>query len=388
MRPKVSVIVPIFNTRHFLAKCLRSIAQQSLAEIEIICVDDGSTDGSDAVVAALQATDPRIMLLRHGRNRGLGAARNTGVRAARADYIASVDSDDFIDAGMLKALLDAATAGDFDVVASGLREVNEQGETLRTIIPQDRTIIIEGQHSDVFAITDPSVCTKLWKRSVYTDNNLYFDETTFYEDLGWTYPALLKSRRIRILGAAYYNYLLRPGSTTHSIGWRNLTDHVATFELLRRALVANGVARQHAESFRKLIRQTLKYHAGKALEVGAAGEEQLRYLRCILAIKQAYMLSGDVGDAPPDAPAIIHAIEFDPPDPRDTTVGRQRESIDSLTALVREAALLLRLPLWLSGPLSRSCIVLGRLGRQPALTRYGLRLRRLRRQVRRISLMR
>jgi glycosyltransferase involved in cell wall biosynthesis len=385
MPPKVSVIVPIFNTRRFLATCLRSIAEQSLADIEIICVDDGSTDGSGEVVAALAAADPRIVLLRHEGNRGLGAARNTGVRAARADYIAAVDSDDYIDPAMLKALHDAAIAGDFDVVACGRREVNEQGETLRTIIPQDRTIIIENQHSDVFAITDPSVCTKLWKRSIHTDNDLYFDETTFYEDLGWTYPALLKSRRIRILGEAYYNYLLRPGSTTHSLGWRNLTDHIANFELLRRALVANGVAAQHADPFRNLVRQTLKYHAGKALELGGAGEDQLRYLRCILAIKQAYTLPGAVDDALGDAPAIIHAIEFDPPDARDAIIGRQEDRIGHLTALVRDAARLLRLPLWLSGPLSRSCIALGRLGRQPGLTRYGLSLRRLRRQIQRIS---
>ncbi len=381
MGPRISVIVPLFNTKAYVATCLRSIQAQTFPDIEIVCIDDGSTDGSHEVVLALQAADPRIRLLRHESNRGLGAARNTGVRAARGDYIASVDSDDFIDPAMLAVLHAAAIAGDFDVVASGLREVNEQGETLRTIIPLDRTIIIEGCHSDVFAITDPSVCTKLWKRSVFTENDLYFDETTFYEDLGWTYQALLKSRRIRILGQAFYNYLLRHGSTTHSIGWRNITDHIANFELLRQALEVNGVAPQHAASFRNLVRQTLKYHAGKAVDLGGTGEDTLRYLRCILAVKQAYTLPGSGGDPLPDATAIIHAIEFDPLDPRDATLRWQQASIVRLTALLHDAASLLRRPLWRLSPLSRCCIALGRLSGQRAWLRRGMRMRRLQRQM-------
>ncbi len=381
MRPIVSVVVPVFNTRRYLEACLRSIAAQTLAEIEIICVDDGSTDGSHEVVAALQATDPRIRLLRHERNRGIGAARNTGVRAAQADYITAVDSDDTIEADMLAAMHAAAIEGDFDIVTCGMREVNEQGETLRTIIPQDRTIIIEGAHRDVFAITNPSAATKLWKRTLHTDNDLYFDETTLYEDLGWTYRALLRSRRIRILGAAYYNYLLRPGSVTHSLGWRNLTDHIATFELLRRALVEEGVARDHAEPFRNLVRQTLKYHAGKALEAGGTNEDTLRYLRCILAIRRAYTLPDEAAEALPDAAAIIHAIEFDAVDARDTRLREQQARIDRSEATMREAASLLRMPLALAGPLSRLCIALGHLSGQAGPMRYGLRLRRLRRRL-------
>lgn len=382
MVPKISVIVPIFNTRPYLLKCLRSIQEQTFADIELICIDDGSTDGSHEAVAALLDADRRIRLLRHSANRGLGAARNTGVRAARGDYIASVDSDDSIDPGMLAALHAAATAGDFDVVASGLREVNERGETLRTIIPQDRTIIIDDRHDNVFAITDPSVCTKLWKRSVFTGNDLYFDETTLYEDLGWTYQALMASRRIRILGQAHYNYLLRPGSTTHSIGWRNLTDHIAAFELLRQALELHGLAAQHAEPFRNLVRQTLKYHAGKALDLGGHGEDTRRYLRCILAVKQAYVQPDSGGQPLADAAAIIDAIEFDPPDPRDAMLQRQQETVERVNAVLRDVA---SLPLWMLGPLSWSCVALGRLGRRRELFRRGLRMRRLGRQLQRIA---
>lgn len=385
MCPVVSVIVPFYNTRRFLAKCLASITAQSLDAFEILCVDDGSTDGSAELVESLSKTDPRIRLLRHGRNRGLGAARNTGVRAARADYIAQIDSDDFIDPTMLEVLHATAIAGDFDVVASGRREVNEQGDVVRTIIPEDRTILVEEAHRDVFAITDPTVCTKLWKRAIFTDNDLYFDEATFYEDLGWTYRALLKSRRIRIFGAAYYNYLLRPGSTTHSMGWRNLADHVANFELLREALEANGVAAAHAESFRNLVRQTLKYHAGKAFELGGPTEDTLHYLRCIFAIKQAYVLPGEFGRSLPDAEAIIHAIEFDPEDARDAALREQGARIEELTALLREMASLSRVPLSLLGPLSRAAIAMGRFGRRPGLVQRGLRLRDLRRQFHRFD---
>ncbi len=322
----------MYNTEKYLHKCLTSIQAQTLADLEIICVDDGSVDASCAVVEALAAKDQRIRLLRHERNRGQGAARNTGVRAARAGYIASVDSDDFIDPDMLAALHGAAIAGDFDVVASGMREVNEQGAILRTITPAARTIIIEDSHDDVFAITDPSVCTKLWKRSIYTDHNLYFHETSFYQDLGWTYPALLVSRRIKILDQAFYNYLIRTGSTTHSFGSRNIGDHIVTFEALRQALEFNGVGRQHASSFRNMIRQTLKYHAVKTLEIGGENPETLNYLRCLLAIKNAYVLPAEASEALPDAAAIIHAIEFDRPDVRDALPRDQADRLDAQLA--------------------------------------------------------
>ena len=84
MKPAVSVVVPVHNTARLLPGCLASITAQTLRDIEIICVDDASTDGSAAVLRALAQQDPRIRILTHAANQGVGPARNTGVRAARA----------------------------------------------------------------------------------------------------------------------------------------------------------------------------------------------------------------------------------------------------------------------------------------------------------------
>ena len=91
---RVSVIIPVYNTEKYLRECLESVASQTLKAIEIICVDDGSTDQSGAVIVGYMEKDPRIRLLRQ-ENSGSGAARNRGIRSARGEYIAFLDADDY-----------------------------------------------------------------------------------------------------------------------------------------------------------------------------------------------------------------------------------------------------------------------------------------------------
>jgi glycosyltransferase involved in cell wall biosynthesis len=114
------VVVPIHGTESYVERCLRSLMAQSMADLEIVCVDDASPDRSATIVRHLARTDARIRLLRHGRNRGLGGARNTGIAAARGTYVTGVDSDDFVRPTMMEKHWLASANGSIDVVACGI----------------------------------------------------------------------------------------------------------------------------------------------------------------------------------------------------------------------------------------------------------------------------
>lgn len=119
--PRVSVIVPAFNAQATIAEAVRSALGQTLRDLEVIVIDDGSTDGTAATVAALAAADPRVRLLRHSGNRGAGAARNSGLQAARAPWLAPIDADDVMEPFRLERLCAAADATGADFIADNLR---------------------------------------------------------------------------------------------------------------------------------------------------------------------------------------------------------------------------------------------------------------------------
>ena len=313
MKPSVSVIVPVHNTERLVVACIASITAQTLRGIEVICVDDASTDGSLAVLRRLSQQDPRIRILTHDTNQGVGAARNTGVRAARADYVAQVDSDDTIDPDMLATLHAEAVAGDFDVVCCGARVVDEAGRVLDTWVRPEATVIVTGRHRDVFDLADPMAWNKMWKRSVFTDHDLWFPSQTRHEDLGWTYHALMKARRIRTIARPLYNYLLRTESLSHGFDVAHLVDHVVIFERMRAAMIAEDLVAGNAASFARAVHGALSHHAHKARDFGPPGQETLCYLRAILAIKRAYLDADRSGEVSMDAAQITAAIDA-PPD--------------------------------------------------------------------------
>ena len=112
---KISVIVPVYNVENYLIQCLDSIINQTLKDIEIICVDDCSPDNSIEILEEYKNKDNRISIIRHSNNQGLGPARNTGLKHANGEYISFVDSDDYIDKNFLFYLYSTAKKYDSDV---------------------------------------------------------------------------------------------------------------------------------------------------------------------------------------------------------------------------------------------------------------------------------
>lgn len=222
---KVSVIIPIYNTAEYLPECLDSVISQTLKEIEIICVDDGSTDDTPQILEEYALRDERIKII-HKENGGLVAARKTGVMAAKGPYVAFVDSDDWIEKEMYEQLYHIAEEYHVDMVTCGFfLEGNYTTQHMDTIAQgiyegqdmlwlRDKAIYNLQEHSSGLKA---SLCYKLFKRELIQDAQCKIpDEITMAEDKMCLLTALLECNSVYVYHKSFYHYRIRANSIVHT----------------------------------------------------------------------------------------------------------------------------------------------------------------------------
>lgn len=224
-KPKVSVIVPVYDVEDCLERCVDSLAGQTLGNIEIILVDDGSTDRSGEMCDEYASRDGRIQVI-HTVNRGLSCARNRGIAAARADYIMFVDSDDWVEPDFCELPYRTAVDHGAELVIFGIDPRYDDG-TERILRPVSRQ---EGEVSRLAAMKmlfDADVSSYAWNK-LYARRlfeGVGYPEGKYYEDIGTTHLLIGKAESIRYISAKLYHYSYRrPGSITASAGDRKIRD--------------------------------------------------------------------------------------------------------------------------------------------------------------------
>ena len=212
----ISVIVPVYNLGQLVVRCVESIIAQEYRDLEIIIVDDGSTDGSSELCDTLAARDGRIRVI-HKQNGGLSSARNAGLAASAGDYISFIDGDDYIAPEMYRILADDIEAFQADIAQCGCEIVWEDKTVLRNGTGQvyrwtrDEGIIqlLSGK------LIEPSVWNKLYRRSVL--DGLCFDETIkLSEDIPFNIAAFQRAATITFRDECCYKYVKREGSLTRT----------------------------------------------------------------------------------------------------------------------------------------------------------------------------
>lgn len=214
---KVSVIVPVFNIEKYLSECLSSITKQTFDDIEVVIIDDGSTDSSGSICDNYALNDSRIKVI-HKRNEGLVRARKTGLQVATGNYIAYVDGDDWIEPNMIERLYNILTDNGVDIAMCGRFE--EIGDTHRPVyhgIAEGRynkrelldkvypNMIVNGAFFEWGLF--PGVWDKLFKREALEKFQMDVDDRiTMGEDAACTYPALLNASSIYVLCECLYHY--------------------------------------------------------------------------------------------------------------------------------------------------------------------------------------
>ncbi|MGN0384193.1 MAG: glycosyltransferase family 2 protein [Eubacterium sp.] len=210
----ISIIVPVYNVKDYLDKCVNSILNQTYKSIDIILVDDGSTDGSQDVCDKYASQDDRVRAI-HKVNGGLSSARNEGLKFAKGSFVVFVDSDDYIEPDMMESLYNAYIKYDADIVccgkylesSTGTKEVNCESEYC---ISQESAIKRMLQLNDI----DNSACDKLYKLELFDD--IEFPEGRYYEDMGTLYRLMGKANKVAHIPFPKYHYITRDGSITKS----------------------------------------------------------------------------------------------------------------------------------------------------------------------------
>ena len=220
MKPLVSVIVPIYNVEKYLEKCIDSIINQTLKEIEIILVDDGSTDNCPRIIDEYAQKDKRVIAI-HKENGGQGSARNAGLDIASGEYIGFVDSDDWIDLNMYEELYNSLIVNKADIAICNRNIYNEdyicksKVEVKGILYENVNSNIINYISSDMFYPNALGVVNKLYRRDLIRNNNIRFNDVKKVgsEDTLFNYEILLYTSRIVSNARINYNQLFRSGST-------------------------------------------------------------------------------------------------------------------------------------------------------------------------------
>lgn len=213
---KISVIIPIFNVEVYISRCLESILNQTLRDIEIICIDDCGADDSMQIVNTYLIEDSRIKIVRHHHNMGLGCARNTGVQEASGKYIACIDSDDWILPEMLERTYLKLEETGFDSVWV---KVNTFLELEGRYTTDNYYKFLFEQKEGVIELTPQSIndypvnaWNKVYRKDFIKNNNLKWSEGLLYEDLEFYYAFYTKSTKTYLIDYLCYIYRWRPGS--------------------------------------------------------------------------------------------------------------------------------------------------------------------------------
>ncbi len=236
---RISVIVPVYNVEQYLPKCVDSLLAQTYENLEIILVDDGSPDGSGGICDAYAEKDPRIKVI-HKENGGLSSARNAGLDIAQGEYIAFVDSDDWVEPEAYKYLLGLARKYGVKLVCAGRYDVEEKtGEKTQGLCPpMEEKISSEELVRRIFLWdnVDSAAWDKLYHRSLLED--IRYPLGVICEDVPTTYRIALKTDQVVMGNKPIYNYLHRSGSITKSpVSEKtfHLTAHTAAvYEDIRR----------------------------------------------------------------------------------------------------------------------------------------------------------
>ena len=221
---KVSVVVPIYNTEKYIERCLNSLVSQTLHDIEIICVDDGSSDNSALIVEEFIKKDNRIKLIKQ-KNLKQGAARNNGTKEAVGEYIGFVDSDDWVDIDYYQKLYEAAKKYDADIALAVNVRIGNGITKKRLNLKEEKIAYTLQEKIDLSnQAKNPCPTNKIYKKELLINNNITFSEGCFCEDKLFTIKALYYSNKMISVPGIYYYYFRNPSSTVNTKTNKHLLD--------------------------------------------------------------------------------------------------------------------------------------------------------------------
>lgn len=248
---KISVIIPIYNTEKYLEKCIDSVLNQTLKEIEIILINDGSPDKSDEICKKYLMNEDRIKYIEI-KNSGVSAARNCGLNIVRGEYISFIDSDDFVEKEMLEGMYTVAKEKDLDILGCEANYIDKNNnktrvKDLKGYIDRDLSFFEFVDEYEMFGYS----CFKIFKAEIIKENKIKFLENCkIFEDAEFVFEAAVYSKKIQYIDKQYYNYLIHPSQSINKItNYDRIDDIINATDLIEDKYRNNPEIRKAVNSF-------------------------------------------------------------------------------------------------------------------------------------------
>lgn len=223
MKPKVSIIIPVYNSEKYIARCIESVLNQTFDDYEIILINDGSKDKSKEILDEYKEKYPEKINVIHQQNIGVSKTRNKAMKLANGSYIMFIDNDDYIDKDYIETFVNEIKENDLDVVLGGYRRPNEEEKVLKELHLKDE----EWSKLMIFA-----PWAKIYKKEYLINNDITFLPVNIGEDVYFNIQAMFLSEKIKIIDYVGYNWFFNTKSVSNTVQ-KNIKN-LQVYELLNK----------------------------------------------------------------------------------------------------------------------------------------------------------
>ena len=296
----VSVLTPIYNVERYLPECLDSLKAQTLKEIEFICINDGSTDGSLEILKRYAEGDPRFVIIDKP-NSGYGASMNCGLDKARGEYIGILESDDIAAPDMFKSLYRYAHRRHLDIVKSNYFEHDDEGDTFQDLLGWfSYNKVFDVRTQPVLTYMLPAIWAALYRREMLVDNGIRFNETpgASFQDTSFVFRCWVASRRVALLPEAYLRYRVNRNESS-------VKSDKKVFEVCSEYELSNAFIHETPERLADF---------GKILQVCKLGTYRWNYNRISADYQEAFAERWAQEYREADAEGLLDESMFEPKD--------------------------------------------------------------------------
>lgn len=286
--PKISILIPAYNVENYIDECLESVLNQSLSDIEIICVDDASTDDTLSILRNYEEKDKRVKIYFHTENKGQSCGRNLALSHATGEYVYMLDADDKIVPGALEELYEICHSNELDVVGFETHQFMDDDELMDKLpakmISYDDMGVMNGAKAlsycmsrDVFSLSVP---TFMMRKEYLDEIGLLFVQGILHEDVGYIFELICRAGKIRFLHKVYFERRVRENSTmTTEFTDRNIEGYLKSF--LRSFEIEDELRKMYHEdkTFERAVRKWRRDIYGRIRQLYFATEESI-YWQC------------------------------------------------------------------------------------------------------------